>query len=307
MFHFIVSLFVVIIFNDVCLGDGWDPSNFTFNPGQDYELVWQDEFEDVGPPQANISGKPAYAPNPKNWAHITNCCLELGLDRENNTDSIYNSYVQDNQLIIAALTDGPKKWTSGRLKTQNLQEFTFGIFAAKIRLPYGQGIWPAFWLLGNGDKYDLSWPTTGEIDILEMMGGNRSGNDTRTDQYAHGTVHWNNESNTMHPVRNFAKGTSWKTPDGSKLHNHSLVYWGEWTPTNITIGINEFQYFHLNTTHIPNSINPVMAFNGTWPYYLILSLAVDVPWDGPPDNTTVFSQHMVVDWVRVYQKKAILL
>ena len=62
--------------------------------------------------------------------------------------------------------------------------------------------------MGNGDKYDLSWPTTGEIDILEMMGGNRSGNDTRTDQYAHGTVHWNNESNTMHPVRNFAKGTS---------------------------------------------------------------------------------------------------
>ena len=92
-----------------------------------------------------------------------------------------------------------------------------------------------------------------------------------------------------------------------ELHNHSLVYWSEWTPTNITIGINEFQYFHLNTTHIPNSINPVMAFNGTWPYYLILSLAVDVPWDGPPDNTTVFSQHMVVDWVRVYQKKAILL
>ena len=60
MFHFIVSLFVVIIFNDVCLGDGWDPSNFTFNPGQDYELVWQDEFENVGSPQANISGKLAY-------------------------------------------------------------------------------------------------------------------------------------------------------------------------------------------------------------------------------------------------------
>ena len=80
-----------------------------------------------------------------------------------------------------------------------------------------------------------------------------------TDQYAHGTVHWNNQSNTMNPVYNKQIANVWKTPDGSMLHNNSLVYWTEWTPTNISIGVNEFIYSQINTTNIPDSINPVMG------------------------------------------------
>ena len=171
MFHFIVSLLFIVVFNDVCLVAGWNPSNFTFNPGDNYELVWQDEFENVGPVKAIINGKPAYAPNPKNWAHIIGIHIDGGI--QNYTDSIQNSYVQNNQLTIVALKEG---YTSAMLTSQNLQEFTFGIFAAKIRLPYGQGMWPAWWLLGNGDKYNLYWPTVGEIDILEMIGGNKHAN-----------------------------------------------------------------------------------------------------------------------------------
>jgi len=83
------------------------------------------------------------------------------------------------------------------LHSQNLQEFTFGVFAAKIQLPYGKGMWPAWWLLGDGDKYNLTWPTVGEIDILEMVGGYMYWK--QGDQYAYGTVHWNNQSNTMNP------------------------------------------------------------------------------------------------------------
>ena len=289
-------LVVIIIFNHICLGIGWSPSNFSFNPGDNYELVFSDEFENVGPAKAIINGQPAYAPNPKNWALAVGPASGI----QNYTDSIYNAYIQNNQLTIAALK---QPYTSARLLSHNLQEFTFGIFAAKIRLPYGQGMWPAWWLVGNGDKYKLSWPTVGEIDILEMMGGNRSPPDTRNDQCAHATVHWNNQSNTMNPKNNAFKGSFWRTPDGSMLHNNSLVYWTEWTPKNITIGINEFAYLHFNTTNIPGSINPVMAFNGSWPYYMILDIAVGVSWDGPPDNTTVWPQHMVVDWVRVYQQK----
>ncbi len=59
-------------------------------------------------------------------------------------------------------------------------------------------MWPAWWMVGNGDKYKLWWPTVGEIDILEMIGANKSSNSTRTNQCAHAAVHWNNESNTMH-------------------------------------------------------------------------------------------------------------
>ena len=101
-------------------------------------------------------------------------------------------------------------------------------------------MWPAWWLVGNGDKYNLWWPTVGEIDILEMMGGNRSSNDIRTDQWAHGTIHWNNQSNTMNPRNTASRGHVWRTPDGSKLHNNSLVYWAERTPKNITIGVNVY-------------------------------------------------------------------
>ena len=67
MLHFAVSLLLIAIFND----PGWAPSNFTLNPGDDYERLFQDEFENVGPIQAIINGKPACAPNPKNWAHVT--------------------------------------------------------------------------------------------------------------------------------------------------------------------------------------------------------------------------------------------
>jgi beta-glucanase (GH16 family) len=290
----------VIVFNDVCLVCGWNPSNFSFNPGDDYELVFQDEFENVGPVKAIINGKPAYAPNPKNWGYITAFPYEGTL--QNFTDSIYNSYIQDNQLTIAGLKEG---YTSAMLTSQNRQEFTFGIWAAKIRLSYGQGIWPSWWLLGNADKYGLDWPTCGENDILEMVGGDTQVN--LTDQYAHATVHWNNQSNTMNPVYNKMIYNIWKTPDGSKLHDHSLVYWSEWTPKNISIGVNEFIYNQVNTTDLPESINPVWAFTGKWPFYMILSQQIGGDWPGPPDKTTVWPQLMIFDWIRVYQKKKAII
>ncbi len=172
-------------------------------------------------------------------------------------------------------------------------------------MPYGQGLWPAWWIVGNGEKYKLWWPTTGEIDIIEMIGGNTRA--PLADQYSHATIHWNNQSNAMNPGYNKAKTQQWKTPDDSMLHNNSLVYWTEWTPTNITIGINEFPYLWFNTTNIPESINPVWAFSGKWPFYMILNVAIGGSWAKAPDNTTVWPQEMVVDWVRVYQQKKTLI
>ena len=297
MRYLIVSLFFIVVFNDVCLVVAWDPSNFTFNPGADYELVWQDEFENVGPQKAIINGKPAYAPNPKNWGYRTGLHIDGGL--QNFTDSIYNAYVQDSKLTIVALQEG---LTSAMLHSQNLQEFTFGVWAAKIRLPYGQGMWPAWWLLGNADQYKLWWPTCGENDILEMVGGTTRTHTNETDINAHGTIHWNNQSNTMNPVFNKQIHQVWGTPDGSKLYDNSLVYWSEWTPTKITIGVNEFIYNELNTTDLPESVNPVWAFSGKWPFYMILNIGIGGQWPGPPDETTVWPQLMVLDWVRVYQK-----
>jgi beta-glucanase (GH16 family) len=246
-----------------------------------------------------INGKPAYAPNPKNWGYITGLHVDGGL--QNFTNSIYNAYVQDGQLTIVALKEG---LTSSMLTSKDLQEFTFGTWAAKIRLPYGQGMWPAWWLLGNGDKYKLWWPTVGEIDILEMIGGHNS---NPNDQTAFGTVHWNNLSNTMNPWNNKQIAAGRRTPDGSKLHNNSLVYWAEWNSTTIRIGVNEFVYSQINTTILPESINPVWAFRGMWPYYMILNIGIGGPWPGPPDNTTIWPQQMIVDWVRVYQQNKTII
>lgn len=299
MFHLTVSLLiVVVVFNDICLGSGWNPSNFSFTPGDNDELVFTDEFENVGPVKATINGKPAYAPNPKNWFHQVGPNIDGGMG--NYTDSIYNSYVQDGQLTIVAMRE---PLTSAMLRSQHLQEFIFGTFAAKIRLPYGQGMWPAWWLKGVDYQYNLTWPTTGEIDILEMVGGKIRAN--LTDHCAFGTIHWNNESNTMNPVYNKQLQKIWRPPDGSILHNNSLVYWSAWTPTNITIGVNEFIYSRIDTTHFSESINPVLAFSGRYPFYMILNIIIGGSWPGPPDNTTIWPQQMVVDWVRVYQQKKI--
>jgi hypothetical protein len=107
----------------------------------------------------------------------------------------------------------------------------------------------------------------------------------------------------MKPEFNKAITALWEPPDASKLHDNSLVYWAEWNSTNIRIGVNEFVYSQINTTNLPNSINPVNAFRGMWPYYMILNIGIGGPWPGPPDNTTVWPQLMIVDWVRVYQQK----
>jgi beta-glucanase (GH16 family) len=296
MFHFIVSLLFTVVLNDIYLVASWDPSNFTFNPGDDYQLVFQDEFENVGPVKAIINGQPAYSPNPKNWGYRTGMGIDGGI--QDMTNSIYNSYVQNNKLTIVALKEG---YTSAMLHSQNLQEFTFGVWAAKIRLPYGKGMWPAWWLLGNADKFNLQWPTCGEIDTLEMVGGYIYSH--YQDQYAYGTVHWNNESNAMHPVNNKQIAATWHTPDSSMLHNNSLVYWTEWNSTTIRIGVNEFVYSVIDTTKFNNSINPVWAFSGKWPFYMIINIGIGGIWPGPPDNTTVWPQLMVFDWIRVYQKK----
>jgi hypothetical protein len=134
-----------------------------------------------------------------------------------------------------------------------------------------------------------------------MIGGHQWG--TPNDQIAHGSVHWNNASNSMSPIIEGNAGENWNTPDHSFLHNNSLVYWAEWNTTHIVIGVNEFEYTKFSTIHIPNSINSVMAFHGLWPYYMILNIAIGGSWPGPPDNTTVWPQEMVLDWVRVYQLK----
>jgi beta-glucanase (GH16 family) len=265
-------------------------------------LVWSDEFTNVGVSPGIINGQPAYSINPQNWAFQTGL-INGGL--QNYTNSIQNCYVQNDQLVLVAMqtTSATNNlYPSAMISSAGLQEFTYGKFAAKLVTPYGQGLWPAFWLVGDAwTQYQLYWPTVGEIDILEMIGGHQWG--LNQDSIAYGHVHWNNASNVMSPLKDAQAGIGWSTPDGSMLHNNSLVYWAEWNQKNIAIGVNELTYFNFNTINISGSINPVDAFHGKWPFYLLLNIAVGGSWPGSPDNSTIWPQKMIVDWVRVYQQK----
>jgi hypothetical protein len=91
----------------------------------------------------------------------------------------------------------------------------------------------------------------------------------------------------MNSVHNQYVRTGLKTPDGSMLHNNSLVYWTNWTSTNISIGVNEFIYFQINTTNMSEYINPVVAFSGLFPYCMRLNVMITRYPPGPPDNTTI--------------------
>lgn len=105
----------------------------------------------------------------------------------------------------------------------------------------------------------------------------------------------------MNPMIYAAISREWQTPDNSSLNNHSLVYWVEWTPTKLNMGIDEFAYFQLNTSHVPNSINPPAVFSGMFSYFMRLNIAITK--NSPSGETNIWPQQMIVDWVRVYQEK----
>ena len=128
----------------------------TWTPGTGWTLVWADEF----------SGTSVDA---QNWTYDVGGGGWGNNELETYTSSPANAYVQNGELVIKAIKSRGK-YNSARLKTQGLHAWQYGKVAARIRLPYGQGIWPAFWMLGDNIT-TVGWPKCGEIDIMEMIGG----------------------------------------------------------------------------------------------------------------------------------------
>jgi beta-glucanase (GH16 family) len=241
----------------------------TTNPGG-WTLVWSDEF--VGP---NI--------NASNWTYDigwgTNGWGNAELQSYTNKST--NSRIENGMLVIEARKERfrAQEYTSARLKTQGLQAFTYGRIEARMRLPYGQGIWPAFWALGS-DIEQVGWPQSGEIDILEHIGSEP--------MTIHGALHGPGYSGADNV------GHSYTLPSGSVstvFHLDAI----EWEPTEILWYIDGV----LRDTKTINDVP------GDWVYdhdfFIILNIAVGGYWPGSPDETTVFPQFMYVDYVRVYQ------
>ena len=178
---------------------------------------------------------------------------------------------------------GPCQYTSARLITKGKFEQKYGRFEARIKIPRGQGIWPAFWMLGNNiDK--VGWPQCGEIDIMENIG--------REPTIVHGTIHG--------PGYSGANGisSSFSLANNAAFADDFHVYATEWGANEIRFYVDGNLYKTITPANLPQGTTWVFDH----PFFMILNVAVGGAWPGNPDATTVFPQMMVVDYVRVYKR-----
>jgi len=206
------------------------------------------------------------------------------------TDRLKNLYIKNGDLVIKARREKyrgadkvTRSYASARLQTKGKFSQAYGRFEARIRLPYGQGIWPAFWLLGS-DLDTADWPDCGEIDIMENVGHERSA--------VHGTIHG--------PGYSGAGGISatYKLTGQGRFSDDFHVFAVEWEPNAIRFYVDQDLY----TTRTPADLPAGKKWVFDHPFFILLNLAVGGDWPGYPDSSTVFPQTMLVDYVRVYRR-----
>ena len=228
-------------------------------------LVWSDEFDGT-------------SINKTNWVFETGGSGWGNNELEYYTNRPVNANIENGNLQIIAKkeTYGGKSYTSARMKTQGLQNFTYGKIEARIKAPVGQGIWPAFWMLGkNINDTGWGWPKCGEIDILEHINNSKDLN---------GTLHWDNNGHAQYGLT---------TPcDVTKFH----VYGMEWDDKAIKLFLDGKKYLEMS---IANNVSSTDEFH--LPFFILLNLAVGGDWPKSPDATTIFPDTLLVDYVRVYQ------
>lgn len=191
-----------------------------------------------------------------------------------------NTTLQDGYLIIKAKRDGANSYSSSRIKTQDKFAFKYGRIDVRASLPEGQGIWPAIWMLGENID-EVGWPKCGEIDIMEKIGG--FGNENTV----YGTVHWDNSG------QNANYGGSKVISDGNfkdVFHVFTII----WTPEKITWYLDDVEYHVIDTT--PSGLDEFQE-----DFHFLINVAVGGNWPGNPDNSTNFSQNLIVDYIRVFQ------
>jgi beta-glucanase (GH16 family) len=249
------------------------------SPGQPLgTLVWSDEFN--GP-----NGSP---PDRTKWTYDVGGRGWGNNELETYTNRTQNARLQDGTLLVQALKEtfaGPdgiaRHYTSARVKTQGLFRQTYGRFEARIKIPYGQGLWPAFWMLGDNIG-QLGWPDCGEIDIMENIG--------REPSIIHGTIHGPGYSGGS------AISASYALPADQRFAADFHAFAVEWEPNVIRFYVDGTLYKTTARAGLPSSATWVFDH----PFFLILNVAVGGNWPGSPDSSTVFPQTMQVDYVRVY-------
>jgi len=254
-------------------------------------LVWSEEF-------SNSSGSNGQ-PNAKVWTYDTgnngfgnneleNYCAWGSAASPCDTANP-NAYVDTTGMLhIVARKPSNGVYTSARLKSQGLFSFQYGRVEARMKLPEGQGMWPAFWALGN-NIVTINWPACGELDVMEHIDGNNPppyvGAPAPGYDWIAGSIHGTNLNGTMQYHPSGFSAADW--------HTYGMI----WSKGKVAF-------------YVDDPSNVYVTFNsstqtGTWPFedgpqFLLLNLAVGGNWPGNPDSTTVFPSEMLVDYVRIY-------
>ncbi len=279
---FIVLLSICIFSNSFIYGSSYADN---YNPGAPWELQWSDEFNGTN---LDLS----------KWQYEVKADFGTG-ELEYCTDRPQNVFISNGILNIQAQRENysGKSFTSGRIKTQGRFAPRYGKIAAKMKLPYGYGMWPAFWMLGNNFP-TKGWPKCGELDIMEMCGGNgATGDNTVVSSF-----HWYVTSPSY--TGQGDSGSSYTF--SQRLADDWHVYEMNWTPTTITFLFDGVQVHSMNIGD-PSGSN---CFN--FPFFIILNLAVGGNfWNpaitNPSQVTASFPQSLQVDWVRVYNDSSLNL
>jgi len=246
-------------------------------PPAGWRLVWSDEFD-----QPDGS-----APDPAKWGFETGGNGWGNKELEYYTSRTNNARIEDGKLVIEAQQEkfGGKNITSARLLTRGKWSWTYGRFEARIKIPRGQGVWPAFWLLSTNIG-SVGWPTCGEIDIMENIG--------KEPGAVHGTVHGPGYSGA-HGI-----GGPVSLPGGAAMADDFHIFAMECEPDSIAWFMDGQKYFSITPASLPEKTRWVFD----QPKFMLLNFAVGGAWPGNPDATSTFPQKMIVDYVRVYEKNS---
>ena len=265
-----VALVLIILFSMVSCS----PEASQKVDQHNWVLTWSDEFD----------GPAGVLPDATKWA------FDIGNGGWGNQELQYYTNRPENvsldgtgNLVITAKSEifGGSSFTSARIKTQGLFSQTYGRFEARIKTPYGPGIWPAFWMLGANNQ-TVAWPQCGEIDIMELKGHQPS--------IHHGSIHGPGYSGGSAITDSYALLNN-------RFDNDYHIFAVEWDADKIDFYVDNYLYQRVTKRAV--------STKGEWvydhPFYLILNVAVGGNFVGFPTSETPFPQKSTIDYVRVYK------
>lgn len=231
-----------------------------------WTLVWHDEFADS-------------AVDLSKWNYEVNGDGGGNNELQYYTSQPTNSWTEQGWLVIQALKEAylGKQYTSARMNTNLKGDWLYGRIDVRARLPKGQGLWPAIWLLPTEWSYG-GWPASGEIDIMELLGQNPG--------KIYGTMHWGTD-----PAHELSSGGTYTLPGGASFSDAFHLFSLEWSADSLVWLVDNARY-HSESSGPPFDKR----------FHLILNVAVGGNWPGSPDASTTFPQVMIIDYVRVYAK-----